>query len=112
MKQPASLTTNCKDMEPEVNDIFLLDRNNMVTLAMLRPKYTTDDTNLKACDDLSQRQWVKDTKTKTGAPYFFGGFERQIVYKIFITFPILDRETNERLGIKIYLDQPVLLSVW
>ncbi|HET6640433.1 MAG TPA: sensor histidine kinase [Nitrososphaeraceae archaeon] len=83
----------------EVNDIFLLDRNNMVTLAMPGPNTTTDDTNLKAGDDLSQRQWVKDTKTKTGAPYFFGGFERQGVYKIFITFPILDRETNERLGI-------------
>jgi signal transduction histidine kinase len=83
----------------EINDIFLLDRNNMVTLAMPGPNTTTDDTDLKAGDDLSQRQWVKDTKTKTEAPYFSGGFERQGVYKIFITFPVLDRETNERLGI-------------
>jgi signal transduction histidine kinase len=83
----------------EVNDLFLLDRNNIVTLAMPGPNTTTDDTNLNAGDDLSQRQWVKDTRTKTEAPYFSGGFERQGVYKIFITFPILDRETNERLGI-------------
>ncbi len=76
----------------EVNDIFLLDRNNVVTLAMPGPNTTTDDTNLKAGDDLSQRQWVKDTRTKTEAPYFSGGFERQGVYKIFITFPVLDRD--------------------
>ena len=83
----------------EVNDIFLLDRNNMVTVVMSGPDTTTDVTNLKAGDDLSQRQWVKDTRTKTEAPYFSGGFERQGVYKIYITFPILDRETNEKLGI-------------
>ena len=48
----------------EVNDIFLLDRNNIVTVVMSGPDTTTDDTNLKAGDDLSQRQWVKDTRTK------------------------------------------------
>jgi signal transduction histidine kinase len=83
----------------EINDVFVLDRNNIVTLAMPGPNSTTDDTDLKAGDDLSQRQWVKDTRTKTEAPYFSGGFERQGIYKIFITFPILDRETSERLGI-------------
>ena len=83
----------------EINDVFLLDSNNIVTLAMPGPNSTTDDTDLKAGDDLSQRQWVKDTRTKTEAPYFSGGFERQGIYKIFITFPILDRETSERLGI-------------
>jgi signal transduction histidine kinase len=83
----------------EVNGIFLLNKNNIVTVAMSGPNTTADDTNLKAGDDLSQRQWVKDTRTKTEAPYFSGGFERQGVYKIYITFPILDRETNEKLGI-------------
>jgi signal transduction histidine kinase len=83
----------------EVNEIFLLDRNNIVTVALSGPNKTSDDTNLKAGDDLSQRQWVKDTRTKTEAPYFSGGFERQGVYKIYVTFPILDRETNEKLGI-------------
>jgi signal transduction histidine kinase len=83
----------------EINDIFLLDRNNIVTLDIPGPNTTTDDTGLRAGNDLSQRQWVKDTRTKAGAPYFSGGFERQGVYKLFITFPILDRETNEKLGI-------------
>ena len=83
----------------EVSNIFLLDRNNIVTLAMPGPNMTKDDTDLKAGDDLSQRQWVKDTRTESEAPYFTGGFERQGVYKEFITFPILDRKTNEKLGI-------------
>jgi signal transduction histidine kinase len=84
----------------EVNDIFLLDRNNIVTLALSGPNRKASDTNfLRVGDDLSQRQWVKDTKTQTSAPYFSGGFERQGIYKIFITFPILSRATNENLGI-------------
>jgi signal transduction histidine kinase len=82
-----------------VSDIFLLNRNNLVTLALSGPNSTTDDTALKVGDDLSQRRWVKDTRTETEAPYFSGGFERQGIYKIFITFPILDRENNEKLGI-------------
>ena len=49
----------------EVNDIFLLDRNNIVTVAMSGPDTTTDDTNLKTGAVLSQRQWVKDTRTKS-----------------------------------------------
>lgn len=83
----------------EINNIFLLDRNNIVTLILPGPNTTIDDTDLSAGDDLSQRQWVENTRTKNDAPYFSGGFERQGVYKIFITFPILDRETNEKLGI-------------
>ena len=83
----------------EVNNIFLLDSNNIVTVAMPGPNTTTDYTDLRAGDDLSQRKWVKDTRTKSEAPYFSGGFERQGIYKEFITFPILDRETNEKLGI-------------
>jgi signal transduction histidine kinase len=83
----------------EVNNIFLLDRNNIVTLTMPGPNTTIDDTDLRPGDDLSQRQWAKDTRTRTEAPYFSGGFERQGIYKIFITFPILDRETDEKLGI-------------
>jgi signal transduction histidine kinase len=83
----------------EVNNIFLLDSNNIVTMAMPGPNTTTDYTDLRAGDDLSQRKWVKDTRTKSEAPYFSGGFERQGIYKEFITFPILDRETNEKLGI-------------
>ena len=85
--------------EAEINNIFLLDRNNIVTLAMPGPNTTIHDTDLRAGDDLSQRQWVKDTRTKTEAPYFSGGFERQGVYKIFITFPVLDIQTNQKLGI-------------
>ena len=75
----------------EVSEIFLLDKNNIVTFNMKGPNATTDDTNLRTGDDLTHRQWVKDTRTRTEAPYFSGGFERQGIYKIFITFPILDR---------------------
>lgn len=57
----------------EVHEIFLLDETNIVTLDMRGPNTTTDDTNLRPGDDLTQRQWVKDTRTRANAPYFSGG---------------------------------------
>jgi signal transduction histidine kinase len=84
----------------EVNDIFLLDKKNVVTLVMSGPDKKMSDTNfLRIGDDLSQRKWVRDSKIKTSAPYFSGGFERQGIYKVYITFPVVSRATGEDLGI-------------
>ena len=48
--------------------------------------------------DLSFRDWVKETKSGL-TPVFSNGFERQDVYRIFITYPIVNRETGEYIGI-------------
>jgi signal transduction histidine kinase len=48
--------------------------------------------------DFSFRQWVKETKTGL-TPVFSNSFERQDVYRIFITYPIVNSETGEYIGI-------------
>jgi signal transduction histidine kinase len=48
--------------------------------------------------DFSFRDWVKETK-KGLTPVFSNGFERQDVYRIFITYPIVNRETREYIGL-------------
>ena len=84
----------------EVNDIFVLDGNDVVRSITPGPNSSrVDALPLRIGDDLSQRQWVKDTKINSPMPHFSGGFERQGIYKIFVTFPIVDRVTNENMGI-------------
>jgi hypothetical protein len=48
--------------------------------------------------DFSFRDWVKETRTGL-TPVFSNGFERQDVYRIFITYPIVNRETGEYIGL-------------
>jgi signal transduction histidine kinase len=48
--------------------------------------------------DFSFRDWVKETRTGL-IPVFSNGFERQDVYRIFITYPIVNSETGEYIGL-------------
>jgi hypothetical protein len=48
--------------------------------------------------DYSFRDWVKETRSSL-RPVFSDGFERQGIYRIFISFPIINRQTQEFLGI-------------
>jgi len=48
--------------------------------------------------DFSFRDWVKETKSGL-TPVFSNGFERQDVYRIFITYPIVNRETGQYIGL-------------
>lgn len=76
-----------------VNRLFILDKNNIVTIS-LAPKGS--ETFLG--QDLSLRDWVKQTRNSL-IPVFSGGFERQDIYRIFITYPIINRHTHEYIGI-------------
>ena len=76
-----------------INRLFILDKNDVVTIS-LAPKGS--ETFLG--QDLSLRDWVKQTKNSF-TPVFSGGFERQDVYRIFITSPIINRHTHEYIGI-------------
>jgi hypothetical protein len=51
---------------------------------------------------LSFRDWLSRQEYNSAStsltPVFSGGFERQGIYRIFITYPIIDRVTKEYLG--------------
>lgn len=76
-----------------VNRLFILDKDNIVTIS-LAPKGS--ETFLG--QDLSLRDWVKQTRNSL-IPVFSGGFERQDIYRIFITYPIINEHTHEYIGI-------------
>src|SRR5207249_3986473 len=46
------------------------------------------------------RDWVQETRS-TLKPVFSEGFERQNVYRIFISYPILDKQTGTYLGMLV-----------
>jgi hypothetical protein len=76
-----------------IDRLFILNKDNIMTLS-LAP--TGSDTFLNS--DFSFRDWVIETRSMLH-PVFSGGFESVGVYREFITIPIINRETNQYIGI-------------
>ncbi|HVH95510.1 MAG TPA: PDC sensor domain-containing protein, partial [Bacillus sp. (in: firmicutes)] len=77
-----------------IDRLFLLDKNNIVKLSY--SPAGSEGAILGA--DYSLRDWVMNTRT-TLKPVFSDGFEREGMYTIFISYPIISRETGQFLGI-------------
>ena len=75
-----------------INRLFVLDKNDIVTNS-LAPKGAETFIG----QDFSLRDWIKETRA-TLKPVFSDGFERQGIYRIFITYPIIERGTGEYIG--------------
>jgi hypothetical protein len=75
-----------------VNRLFVIDKDGVVRMS-LAPRGT--ETFLG--QDFSLRNWVGDTKTNLSLT-LSGGFERQGIYREFITYPIVNRESNQYIG--------------
>jgi hypothetical protein len=75
-----------------VNRLFVIDKDGVVRMS-LAPRGT--ETFLG--QDFSLRNWVKDTKTNLSLT-LSGGFERQGIYREFITYAIVNRESNQYIG--------------
>jgi signal transduction histidine kinase len=76
-----------------VNRLFVLNKEDVVTIS-LAPKRS----DIFVGADYSVRDWVKETRS-TLRPVFSDGFERQGVYRIFLTYPIINRTSAEYLGL-------------
>jgi signal transduction histidine kinase len=77
---------------PIVNRLFVLDKNNIVTISL-----SPSGSQSWLGADFSIRDWVKETR-RSLVPIFSDGFERQGLYRIYISFPIINRVTNQYLG--------------
>ena len=76
-----------------IDRLFILDKDDIMVNSLAPPGSETFLGN-----DFSFRDWVKETKIGP-RPVFSNGFERQDVYRIFITFPIINRETSQYVGL-------------
>jgi signal transduction histidine kinase len=78
-----------------INQLFLMNRDDIVSISLADRGISNS-----LGKDLSLRDWVIQTKN-TLQPSFSGGFERQGVYRIFITYPIISMENNDYLGMLV-----------
>jgi signal transduction histidine kinase len=78
-----------------VDRLFVLDKNDVVTSSM-----TQSGSETFVGNDLSLRDWVSETRNAL-RPVISNGFERQGIYTIFITYPIINRESKEYVGMVV-----------
>jgi hypothetical protein len=78
-----------------VDRLFVLD-NDDIMVASLASK----PSEFFLGEDFSFRSWVKETRSSLG-PVFSGYFERAGIYREFITYPIISRETGEYFGMLV-----------
>ena len=76
-----------------LDGLFVLDKDNILTISYSK---SGSQSNLGA--DYSFRGWVENTRL-TLRPVFSDGFDRQDTYTIFISYPIVSKETGEYLGL-------------
>ncbi len=79
--------------ENVVKSLFVLDTNNIVTISFSQSP--SEGAMLGA--DYSLRDWVLNSR-QTLKPVFSDNFERQGIYMIYISYPIISRETGQYLG--------------
>jgi signal transduction histidine kinase len=84
-------------MSETVDRLFILDAQDV---AVVGAGNTTSGINTIAPvgNDLSFRSWVKETRNSSG-PVFSEGFEHLGEYRVIITNPVRDRETDQYLGL-------------
>jgi hypothetical protein len=78
--------------EDVVNRLFVIDKNGIVRMS-LEPG-GTENFNGR---DFSSRDWLEDA-TVNRSLTISGGFERQGIYRAFIAYPIINRESNQYIG--------------
>jgi signal transduction histidine kinase len=99
--QQAIYNDNAKTMVGEkysqfkgiIDGLFVLDKDNILTISYSK---SGSQSNLGA--DYSFRGWVENTRL-TLRPVFSDGFDRQDTYTIFISYPIVSKETGQYKGL-------------
>jgi hypothetical protein len=71
-----------------INRLFILDNNDVMTVGLAQEREPLIGS------DLSFRDWVRQTR-ESNSTVFSDGFERQGLYRIFISYPVFDRLSGE-----------------
>jgi sensor domain-cotaining protein len=71
-----------------INRLFILDNNDVMTVGLAQQREPLIGS------DLSFRDWVSQTR-ESNSTVFSDGFERQGLYRIFISYPVFDRLSGE-----------------
>ena len=87
------LKQNYDRVDNVINKLFVLDKNDIISASISKR-----GSESYPSADLSLRDWVSETK-ESRLPVLSNGFESLGVYSVYITHPIVNRETNEYIGL-------------
>ena len=89
----ALLKEKYDDYHGIINRLFVIDKDGVV-----RMSFAPKGSETFLSKDLSLRPWVEGTKSNRSLTTS-GGFERQGNYVVFIAYPIINRESDQYIGI-------------
>jgi hypothetical protein len=78
-----------------IDRLFVLDKDDVMVASL-----ASKPSEFFLGEDFSFRSWVKETRSSL-SPVFSGYFERIGIYREFITYPIISRETGEYIGMVV-----------
>jgi hypothetical protein len=78
-----------------IDSLFVLDNDDIMVSSL-----ASKPSEFVLGEDLSFRSWVKETRSSL-SPVFSAYFQRLGIYREFITYPIISRETGEYFGMLV-----------
>jgi len=89
------LEENYANSDLTIDRLFVLNNDDIMVSSLV-----SKPSEFFLGEDFSFRSWVKETRSSL-SPIFSGYFERIGIYREFITYPIISRETGEYFGMVV-----------
>jgi hypothetical protein len=81
---------------PTIDRLFILDKDNIMVNSL-----SARSSEFSMGEDFSLREWVKQTKSSLIPIFSHGDFERQQIFREFISYPIKNRDTGQYMGMLV-----------
>ena len=79
-----------------IDRLFILDKDNIMVNTL-----TAKSSEFFLGEDFSFRDWVKQTKSSLMPVFSYGDFERQQIFREFISYPIMNRDSGQYMGMLV-----------
>lgn len=81
---------------PTIDRLFILDKDNIMVNSL-----SARSSEFFLGEDFSLRDWVEETKSTLMPVFSHGDFERQEIFREFISYPIKNRDTGQYMGMLV-----------
>lgn len=79
-----------------IDRLFILNKDDIVVNSLSR-----QSSEFFPGEDLSFREWVKETRNTATPVFSSGDFERQEIFREFISYPIINRDSGQYMGMLV-----------
>ena len=79
-----------------IDRLFILDKDNIMVNSL-----SAQSSEFFLGEDFSFRDWVKQTKSSLMPVFSYGDFERQQIFREFISYQIMNRDTGRYMGMLV-----------